>query len=67
MTGRIPHVASSPSDVTLFFEQTIFNGQLGHDLLQRAGLASQVLDVAARAVSPASRFFPASRKSFDQR
>src|SRR5947208_2578409 len=28
-----------------FFEQTIFEGQLGHDLLQRAGLATQVLDL----------------------
>src|SRR5439155_22271303 len=28
-----------------FFEQTIFEGQLSHDLLQRAGLASQVLDL----------------------
>src|SRR2546430_12579925 len=28
-----------------FFEQTIFEGELGHDLLQRAGLATQVLDL----------------------
>jgi hypothetical protein len=38
-------VASSPSAVTLFFEQTIFEGQFGHDFLQRAGLATQVLDL----------------------
>jgi hypothetical protein len=43
--GRVPHVASSPSAVTLFFEQTIFEGQFGHDFLQRAGLATQVLDL----------------------
>src|SRR5215831_4225166 len=28
-----------------FFQQTIFEGQLSHDLLQRAGLASQVPDL----------------------
>src|SRR5262245_51498776 len=28
-----------------FFQQTIFEGQLSYDLLQRAGLASQVLDL----------------------
>ena len=28
----------SPSAVTLFLEQAIFERQLGHDLLQRAGL-----------------------------
>ena len=38
-------MASSPSAVTLFFEQTIFEGQFGHDFLQRAGLATQVLDL----------------------
>ena len=56
----------SPHPPSRFFEQAIFERQLGHDLLQRAGLAPQVLDlseVAARAVSPASRFFPPSRKS----
>src|ERR1700730_2460275 len=32
--SRIPHAASSPSAVKLFFEQTVFEGQFGHDLLQ---------------------------------
>src|SRR5256885_16811400 len=34
-----------PHPPSRFFEQTIFEGQLGHDLLQRAGLATQVLDL----------------------
>jgi catechol 2,3-dioxygenase-like lactoylglutathione lyase family enzyme len=48
----------------------IFERQLGHDLLQRVASHRRSLtssEVAARAVSPTSRFFPASRKSFDQR
>jgi hypothetical protein len=43
-----------------FFEQTVFEGQFGHDLLQGVGLAAKVLDlvrVAASVMSPASCFF----------
>jgi hypothetical protein len=52
-----------------FFEQSVFEGEIGHDLLQRLRFAAEILHlvgVAARAVSPASRLFPASRNSFDQ-
>jgi hypothetical protein len=37
-SGVLPHPPSR-----FFFQQTIFEGQLSHDLLQRAGLASQLL------------------------
>src|SRR5208282_371402 len=68
--GRVPHAASSPSAVTLFLSRrfsrvssatTSFSAPAS----RRRSLTSS--EVAARAVSPASRFFPASRKSFDQR
>jgi hypothetical protein len=52
-----------------FFEQSVFEGEIGHDLLQRLCFAAEILhpsEVAARAVSPASRLLPASRNSFDQ-
>ena len=68
--GRISHSPSSPSAVTFFFEQTVLQGQIGDHLLERRGLTPKIVDLvqgAARAVSPARRFFPASRKSFDQR
>ena len=51
-----------------FFEKTQFERLLRNDLFQITGLAAQFLDlvgVAARAVSPASRFLPASMKSLD--
>src|SRR3981189_82597 len=68
--GGVPHAASSPSPVTLFLSRrfsrvrsatTSFSAPAS----RRKSLTSS--DVAARAVSPASRFFPASRKSLDQR
>src|SRR5215216_2814972 len=37
-----------PHPPSRFFEQTIFQGQFGHDFLQRAGLATQVLDLVRR-------------------
>ena len=61
-------MASSPSAVTLFLSRrfsrvssatTSFSALVS----RRRSLTSS--DVAARAVSPANRFFPASRKSFD--
>jgi hypothetical protein len=42
-----------------FFEETVFQGELGHDLLQSGCLAAKLLElsvVAARAVSTANRF-----------
>src|SRR3982074_3852020 len=63
--GGVPHVASSPSAVTLFLSRrfskvssatTSFSALVS----RRRSLTSS--DVAARAVSPASRFFPASTK-----
>jgi hypothetical protein len=53
-----------------FFEQAVLQGQVGNRLLQRRQLATQILDLVCCglpfAVSPASRFLPASRNSFDQ-
>ena len=59
----------SPIPDHAFFEQAVFEGEIGHDLFQRLRLPAEILtssEVAARAVSPASRFLPASRNSFDQ-
>jgi len=54
-----------------FFEQTVLKDLLGKHLLELTRLRSQFLDLVgvgfARRVSSDSRFFPASRKSFDQR
>src|SRR5262249_50446341 len=68
--GRVSHVPSSPTPITLFFSSrfssvssatTSFNALAS----RRSSLTSS--EVAARAVSPARRFLPASRNSFDQR
>src|SRR3954463_7671917 len=68
--GGVPHAASSPSAVTLFLSRRfsrVRSATTSFSALasRRKSLTSS--DVAARAVSPASRFFPASRKSFDHR
>src|SRR5712671_1038064 len=68
--GGVPHVASSPSAVTLFLSRRF--SRVNSATTSFSALASRrrsltSSDVAARVVSPASRFFPASRKSFDQR
>lgn len=52
-----------------FFKQPQFQRLFGDDFLQIAGFLAKhlhLIGVAARAVSPASRFLPASRNSFDQ-
>ena len=52
-----------------FFEKSQFERLFRDDLLEVLSLPAQCLDLvrvlAARAVSPASRFFPASMKSLD--
>jgi hypothetical protein len=68
--GGISHSASSPSPVTLFLSKrfsSVSSATTSFSALasRRRSLTSS--EVAARAVSPASRFFPASRNSFDQR
>src|SRR6202043_54092 len=68
--SRISHAASSPSPVTLFLSRRFSRvssatTSFRADASRRRSLTSS--EVAARAVSPASRFLPASRKSFDQR
>ena len=57
-----------PHPRSFFFEQSKFQGLLSDDLFQIAGFSAQLtsIEVAARAVSPARRFFPASRNSLDQ-
>jgi hypothetical protein len=59
-----------PIPENAFFEQAVFDQDLSQGLLELARLSPELLDlvrVASRAVSPASRFLPASRNSFDQR
>ena len=41
----IPHSCSSPSAIMLFFEQPVFQHQVGNDFLERGGLLAQALDV----------------------
>src|SRR5215469_5861110 len=68
--GRVSHAPSSPTPITFFFSSrfssvssatTSFNALVS----RRSSLTSS--EVAARAVSPARRFLPPSRNSFDQR
>src|SRR3954470_8611418 len=70
LCGRISHSPSPPSPVTLFLRTRFSRVRSATTSLsamasRRRSLPSS--EVAARAVSPARRFFPASRKSFDQR
>src|ERR1700728_473702 len=70
LRGGISHASSSPSAVTLFLSRRFSRVRSATTSLsavasRRRSLTSS--DVAARAVSPARRFLPASRKSFDQR
>jgi hypothetical protein len=63
---RIPHSSSPPSAIMHFFQQTVFECQVGNAFLQarasrRRSCTSPV--VAAREVSPASRRLPASTNS----
>src|SRR5215472_12742369 len=66
----IPHEASSPSPRTLFLRRRFsIRTSARVSLSWRASALSSLTssEVASRAVSPASRFLPASRNSFDQR
>src|SRR5262245_4302566 len=66
----IPHEASSPSPRTLFLSRRFsIRTSARVSLSWRASALSSLTssEVASRAVSPASRFLPASRNSFDQR
>src|SRR5262249_44843318 len=63
--SRISHSASSPSPITLFLSNRFSSvssatTSLRADASRRRSLTSS--EVAARVVSPASRFLPASRK-----
>src|SRR4029077_19500261 len=64
------HAAPPPSPIPCFLTSRF--SSVGSATTSFSALASRRRsftspEVAARAVSPASRFFPASRKSFDQR
>ena len=69
--GRaIPHVSSPPSPRTLFLSSrfsSICSASASFRLRASARNPFTSSLVAARAVSPARRFLPASRNSFDQR
>src|ERR1700724_267690 len=66
----VSHASYSPSVIMLFLSRRF--SRVSSATTSFRALASRrrsftSSEVAARAVSPASRFFPASRKSFDQR
>src|SRR5215831_18999896 len=66
----ISHASSSPTPIALFFSRrfsSVSSATTSFSALasRRSSLTSS--EVAARAVSPAKRFLPASRNSFDQR
>src|SRR5215470_7319534 len=66
----ISHASSSPAPIALFFSRrfsSVSSATTSFSALasRRSSLTSS--EVAARAVSPARRFLPASRNSFDQR
>src|SRR6202011_1053929 len=67
--SRIPHAASAPSAVMLFLSRRFSRvssatTSFRADASRRRSLTSS--EVKDRAVSPASRFVPASRKSSDK-
>src|SRR5271165_5545275 len=66
----VSHASSPPSAIMLFLSRRFSRVSSATTSFRapssrRRSFTSS--DVAARAVSPASRFLPASRKSFDQR
>jgi hypothetical protein len=68
--GGVSHTPSSPAPIVLFFSSRFSSVSSATTSLsalasRRSSLTSS--EVAARAVSPARRFLPASRNSFDQR
>src|SRR5690606_15340933 len=66
----VSHSPSSPSAITLFLSRRFSRVTSASASLSWRASARSVLtssDVASRAVSPASRFLPASRNSLDQR
>src|ERR1700683_1700674 len=70
LRGRISHSPSSPSAVTLFLSRRFSRVRSATTSLSAVASrrrASSSSEVGARAVSPARRSLPASRKSFDQR
>src|SRR4051812_9371705 len=67
--GRVSHAPSSPAPVMLFLSRrfsSVRSATASFRALASRRSALTSSDVAARAVSPASRFFPASRNSLDQ-
>ena len=66
----IPHSSPPPMPDHVFFEKTVLQRKFGDQLLQVAHLLAQAFNLARgrpwRPVSPASRFLPASKNSFDQ-
>src|ERR1700752_587122 len=68
--GGVSHAPSCPAPIVLFFSSrfsSISSATTSFNALasRRRSLTSS--EVAARAVSPARRFSPASKNSFDQR
>jgi len=63
----VPHESLSPSPRTLFLSRRFSSGTSASVSLSWRASALRSSEVASRAVSPASRFLPASRNSFDHR
>ena len=63
----IKHLANGAGHT--FFEQQVFEGEIGHHLVQRLRLPAEILHLVggrnARRVA-GTRLFPASRNHFDQ-
>src|SRR5215831_8571592 len=70
LNGRVSHPPSSPAPIALFFSRrfsSVSSATTSFSALASRRSALTSSEVAARAVSPARRFLPASRNSFDQR
>src|SRR5918997_1227455 len=68
--SRIPHAPSSPSPIMLFLSRRFSRVRSATTSLRAVASRRRPFtssEVASRAVSPDSRFLPASRKSLDQR
>src|ERR1700730_245486 len=66
----VSHASPSPSAIMLFLSRrfsSVTSATTSFRALASRRRSFTSSEVAARAVSPASRFLPASRKSFDQR
>src|SRR5262249_62196261 len=70
LDAGVSHAPSSPTPIVLFFSRrfsSISSATTSFKALASCRSSLTSSEVAARAVSPARRFLPASKNSFDQR